>query len=52
MGLRCKLGFHAWDYIIRSEVVKGFGTSTWIVGYYCVRCDVEEFISPAAEQPW
>lgn len=51
-GLRCKLGFHAWDNITRREFIAGYGTKVWVVGYYCVRCDVEEFFAPPADKPW
>lgn len=40
-GLRCRLGFHAWDYIFEKRSVAGFGDTYKAVGYYCVRCGVE-----------
>lgn len=40
-GLRCKWGFHAWDYIYETQTIGGYGDVRYIVGYVCIRCGVE-----------
>lgn len=40
-SIRCRLGFHAWDYLFERSEVRGFGSSAKVIGYYCIRCGVE-----------